>query len=277
MGRIKFNVHYSFIIFGCILVYFGQGFLLLNYLFAIVLHELSHAYVARKLGYVTKNITLTPFGMSLSLNTSCMSPKDEIKIAIAGPVCNFILSLLLLAVWWISPSTYNYTYLFCYANIVTCLFNLLPVFPLDGGRVFRGVMRSCLGDKKSIKACKIVNVFVVLALVLLFLISFSYTPNYTCLFVLMSIFPIPKEQSYFFINYAQLKKQKSIMKIKSIYIKNTQPLYKACKYIDSFSYLNLYIYDEQGRFVKIVGEKELLSFLDHFSATTLLKDTKNVL
>lgn len=277
MGRIKFNVHYSFIIFGCILVYFGQGFLLINYLLAIVLHELTHAYVARKLGYVAKNITLTPFGMSLSLNTSIVSPKDEIKIAIAGPVCNFVLSLCLLAFWWMFPSTYNYTYLFCYANIVTCLFNLLPVFPLDGGRVFRGAMRNYFGEKKAVQACKIASIIVSVALLLLFVFSLSYNPNYTCLFVLMSIFPIPKGQNYFFINYSQLKKKKDVMKIKSIYIKNTQPLYKACKYIDSFSYLNLCVYDEYGRFVKVVGERELLSLLDSFEATTLLKDTKSVL
>ena len=61
MGKIKIRIHPMFVLFACFLVYFGQAFLFFNYLVVLFLHEYSHAFVASRLGYEIKNISLYPF------------------------------------------------------------------------------------------------------------------------------------------------------------------------------------------------------------------------
>ena len=276
MARLKFNVHFSFIIFACLLIFFGQGFLFFNYLVTIILHELSHAYVAKRLGYNIQNIKLTPFGICLNLKSSALAPEDEVKIAIAGPVCNFAIILFLFALWWIAPATYNNTYLFCYANLVTCLFNLLPAFPLDGGRVFRALLRKKFDEKTAYKVCQIVNIFLCVLLIIMFVLSAFFQVNFTYLFVVFCLFPSQNaSHNYTFIDYTLLKKKKKVVRIKNIYFSDEEPLYKALKYIDNFSFLNLYVYDISGRFKGITSENELLFLLEKCPATSSLKDAIN--
>ena len=141
MEKLKINIHPTFIVFACLLIYFGQALLFFNYLLVIFLHELSHAFIARRLGYNIKNIKLIPFGICLNINSFSITPKDEIKIALAGPITNLFLVLCTVAIWWVFPSTYNYTYIFCYANFITAIFNLIPAFPLDGGRVLLAILK----------------------------------------------------------------------------------------------------------------------------------------
>ena len=112
MEKIKIKIHPTFIIFACILVYFGKLLLFLNYILVIFLHELAHLLVARRLGYNIKSIKVIPFGVSLNIDSFNLMPRDEIKIALAGPMLNFLLSILCLSVWWVFPETFNYTYLF---------------------------------------------------------------------------------------------------------------------------------------------------------------------
>ena len=125
---------------------------------SIIIHELAHAFVAKKLGYKLNNIKLIPFGICLNLNSNQISPKDEIKIAIAGPLINLFLCLILICIWWFLPSTYNFTNVFCYANLITCLFNLIPAFPLDGGRILHAMLKENFSSKKSLKLTKIINI-----------------------------------------------------------------------------------------------------------------------
>lgn len=266
MGKIKFNIHFTFIIFSCILIYFGQGLLLVNYVLTILLHEMAHAVVAKSLGYNIRRFLLMPFGISLSLTSTIMPPRDEIKVAIAGPLFNFSVVVFFLAVWWVFPFTFNYTYLFCYANFVEGLFNLLPAFPLDGGRIFRAVINQCFGMKKAVKICFIVNIFLCLILVVLFILSLFISVNLTYLFVIFCIFPLNKKETpvYSFINYAEIKQNKKVMRIKNLYVLSSEKIFSVCKLIDSFTYLNLYIYDDRGILVKIMGERELLSKLDSY-------------
>ena len=274
MARLKISIHFSFIIFACLLVFFRQGFLLLNYLVTIILHELSHAYIARRLGYNIQNIKLTPFGVCLNLKSSTLAPDDEIKIAIAGPLCNLAISLLLFALWWILPATYNHTYLFCFANLITCLFNLLPAFPLDGGRVFRALLRQKYDDQTAYKACNITNIILCILLLLMFVFSLFIQVNLTYLFVVFCILPSKDTaQNYTFIDYSMLKKKRKVVRIKNMYFCDTEPLYKVLKHIDNFSYLNAYIYDSEGCFKGIIGEKELLSRIEKYPATCPLKNT----
>lgn len=276
MERIKFKIHPSFILFSVILIYFGQGFLFLNYLIVLFLHEFSHAFVARKLGYKINSIGIIPFGVSLNINSCSLNFKDEIKISLAGPLCNLFLCLVCFSLWWIFPATYNFTFLFCFANFVTFIFNMMPCFPLDGGRIFRAFLKNASGDKLASKICKIVNIIVSVLLLILFVYSIKTKINFTYLFVifciLSSFFENKGEYSFYTIRAKKIKK--NVAKIKTLYVKEDEKLYKIIKYIDSFSYLNLQIYDQNEELVSILSEREFLSLLENNPPISTFKEAK---
>lgn len=119
---------------------------------SLLLHELSHSVVARRLGVPIKSITLFLFGGVAELEQEPGSARDEFWIAVAGPVMSLALAfgfwaLKQFAVFAGSPAApvELLTYL-ALVNLVLALFNLIPAFPLDGGRVLRAVLWHRTGD-----------------------------------------------------------------------------------------------------------------------------------
>lgn len=277
MGKIKFKIHPLFLIFAAVLIFFGHGVLFVNYLVVMIFHEYSHAFVARKLGYNLQNIKLIPFGICLNLNSTALLPTDEVKIAIAGPLCNFVLGAGMIAIWWLFPATYNVTNLFCYANFVTAIFNLLPAFPLDGGRVLHAVSSKFFGHKKASAICKISSGILCVALLGLFVAScIVFHANITYLFVIFCLFTgfsqKDEKLSYSFFNMSKVKKDKPILKVKNLCVREDVKLYKLCKYIDQSSFLNLYVCDTSGEFVDNISENDLSKLLEKNNSTTTLHD-----
>jgi Zn-dependent protease/CBS domain-containing protein len=119
---------------------------------SVVVHEFAHAIVARRLGIPTGNITLFLFGGVASILREPGSPRDEALMAAAGPLASLVLSGLfaLLAVGtaklhWGWTSTL--CLLLAITNFVLALFNLLPAFPSDGGRLLRAALWRILGSQ----------------------------------------------------------------------------------------------------------------------------------
>ena len=117
----------------------------------VVLHELGHALAARLYGIRTRDITLYPIGGVASLQRISEKPVEELVIAIAGPLVNVLIAAVLIVLIAagaaLAPETFLQTLLASFlnyllvANVIMILFNLIPAFPLDGGRIFR----ACLG------------------------------------------------------------------------------------------------------------------------------------
>ncbi len=126
--------------------YWFMGFLSSLLLFAsVVVHELCHSYVAKRMGVDIKEITLFIFGGVAQLSREPDRAEEELKIAIAGPAASIALAvfffLLTKAVATLHPSSifidiFRYTFII---NIVLAVFNLIPGFPLDGGRILRAI------------------------------------------------------------------------------------------------------------------------------------------
>ncbi len=116
----------------------------------VILHELGHALMARRFGISTKDITLYPIGGVARLESIPRKPKEELLVSLAGPVVNLVIAVSLLpfidvdsmrnneSVAQIGPS--NFLLAFSMVNIWLALFNLVPAFPMDGGRVFRALL-----------------------------------------------------------------------------------------------------------------------------------------
>jgi Zn-dependent protease/predicted transcriptional regulator len=113
---------------------------------SIVLHELSHSLVARREGMPIKGITLFIFGGVAEMDDEPPSARTEFLMAIAGPITSVILGLIFFGVErtanlgnWPIPVTAVFGYL-GWVNLVLAAFNMVPAFPLDGGRVLRSAL-----------------------------------------------------------------------------------------------------------------------------------------
>jgi Zn-dependent protease/CBS domain-containing protein len=131
----------------------------------VLLHELAHSVVARARGLSVKNITLYIWGGLSNIEQEPKSPGVEFQMAVVGPITNLLIAglayLLLLA---LGRSTSPVAALLGYlalANLLLGLFNLIPGFPLDGGRVLRSIVWKVSGNlRKATRATTLVGQFV---------------------------------------------------------------------------------------------------------------------
>lgn len=128
--------------------------------FAIVLlHELGHAVAARRYGIRTRDITLMPIGGLARMESLPEKPYQELIVALAGPAVNFLLA----ALYWgtVSPISElallnnlswgggHFLHKLAWANLAMGVFNLVPAFPMDGGRVLRALLAMRWGPKRA--------------------------------------------------------------------------------------------------------------------------------
>jgi Zn-dependent protease/predicted transcriptional regulator len=168
---IDVSLHFSFLLLLPLLVLsfagdMSEGIISIAYGFAVVMalfgsvlmHELSHSFMAIRNGVTVRSIILTPIGGIASIGLFKDAAK-EFKITVAGPLSNFILGGVLLVIllnvygpeavansvfsddMFLVPSIMNFLVLLTYLNLVLGAFNLfLPIFPMDGGRVLRSML-----------------------------------------------------------------------------------------------------------------------------------------
>lgn len=178
------KVHWSFFL---LLVFFGasgyartgtlQGAALLAALVVVlfvfvVLHEYGHALVARRLGIGVRDIILMPLGGMARLETLPERPSDEVKVSAAGPPVNLVLAALFYgaayAGFGVSPfAAANPTAegispggILAYLgliNVILAVFNLLPAFPMDGGRILRGLLSLRMNRVKATEIASLVG------------------------------------------------------------------------------------------------------------------------
>lgn len=174
--RIDVKVHWTFFLllaFFAFVGYQGSGGSLLGALvtsvvvvalfICVLLHEFGHSLVAQRLGIGVPDITILPIGGLARLGRLPEKPWDEVKIAIAGPLMNVVLApvffgaALLLGADPFAPTnlllgsgTLGEVHLYLgYLNVALVVVNLLPAFPMDGGRVLRGLLATRLGAVRA--------------------------------------------------------------------------------------------------------------------------------
>ena len=124
----------------------------------VVLHELGHAIAARRYGISTPDITLLPIGGLARLSRIPEKPAEEIVIAIAGPLVNVVIAAILIllgahldltTVADIEKSAPGFLTRLAAVNVWLVLFNLIPAFPMDGGRVLRALLAFRMGRRRA--------------------------------------------------------------------------------------------------------------------------------
>lgn len=180
MSKIKFHPFFVIYVFVCL--YLGWLNAIFFYVVSVVLHEYGHYFTARLLGYESQGIVFNVYGAALKTN-NVYKRKDDMLISLAGPFVNLILIILVVCFWWILPSTYAFTYDFFISNLVVMLFNLIPIYPLDGGRVIVSLLQNKFKKNKIIKVSNVIARVFSGVIFALFVVSIFYNININLLFI----------------------------------------------------------------------------------------------
>ncbi len=273
MARLKFRVHPLFYIFGLYFALTGKVFSFLAYTFSAIIHELGHYFTSERFGYKLDKIVLMPYGAVIKGDISNLRYKDEILIAIAGPLTNLCVAVACVALWWLFPSVYPFTELMATSSFALVAVNLLPCYPLDGGRVLYATLSIRLERKKAKKIAKIVSLVVAVLLFGLFVYSIFVKVNLSLLF--FSIFVFSGAFSFGGSNYVKvyesLKNEvKTQLPIKRIAISENMQVRAIYRLISEDYYLELAVYSN-GILREITSEK-LAFILENANPYSLIKE-----
>lgn len=186
VGETQVRVHTTLLIFLAWFAWVGWreagssgaidqlAFLVLVFL-SILLHEFGHIFAARHYGIGTPDVLLTPIGGVARIASLPDQPRQELVIALAGPAVTLLIVLVLGGAIWFRdglqlPSDFvNLPLLdsICWTNAVLLAFNLIPAFPMDGGRVLRALLAGRLGLVRGTQIAARVGQFVAVGFAIL--------------------------------------------------------------------------------------------------------------
>ncbi|MFH1380628.1 MAG: site-2 protease family protein [Candidatus Omnitrophota bacterium] len=163
VAGISINIHITFLL--RLFLFLSMGikwlFLLVAIFFFVTLHELSHSLVAKRFGIDVKEITLLPIGGVASMAKIPDKPYQEFLISLAGPMLNIaVVVIFFIPLYYIlgpevlfhslSMQTFPHVVAHIYwINLILAVFNLIPAFPMDGGRILRAILAQKMGYKKA--------------------------------------------------------------------------------------------------------------------------------
>lgn len=222
----KIKVNLKIFIFIIIFLITGQlkiyGILML---FAF-LHEMGHLLVGVALKFNPESIKIMPLGLVVSFNVSAHNHNEKILksnsfkikkivIALAGPITNIVIFILLIS---FNLGLNMENRLICiYSNILIAIFNLLPIYPLDGGRVVKGLLSIYLNKLDSIKWSNIISNVTLYIITFISSIAIYYYKNIAILFIVIYLWTITiiqnKKDEIKIQMYETIKNQRIIEKI----------------------------------------------------------------
>lgn len=213
-----------------------------------------------------------PFGAVIDGDLKGISFKDEIFVAICGPLCNLVTAGFFVALWWLTPTMYAFTDTACYSSLSIALVNLLPAYPLDGGRILKCALvrafarsdpREGKAERKAEKLCRIVTlVFSAIFLVAFALQCIRHEPNPTILafgiFLLVGAFGNrDKAAAYTRMDFSRTPPLKRGVEIKRVAVLDSCPVKNVLRFLSRDSYLVLEVYDLQERHLFDLSQNEL--------------------
>jgi Zn-dependent protease len=190
----------------------------------VLMHEFGHALMARRFGINTRDVTIYPIGGVARLEGMSEEPYQEVLIAIAGPAVNVVIAVLLIPVVVLGlltnavtadplnvslndgiwPILAHAAAFLCFSNVILVVFNLIPAFPMDGGRVLRALLTIGLGFPRATTVA--VHIGTVLAVVM-GVVGFRMTPPNYMLSVVAVFVVLTGQQELLMVRYRERMKE----------------------------------------------------------------------
>ena len=220
----KISIHPLFFIFGIYFALTGKVFLFLNFTLTALIHEIGHSIAAERLGYKMNKILLMPYGTVVNGAIEGLAYKDEINIAVYGPLFNLLICVVFTCLFWLIPEFYPYLESVVFSNLCIFTINLLPAYPLDGGRILNAVLCLKLKRKTSILIVKAIGLTITALLLTLFIYSLIINqPNpsilFFALFILTGTLQKTKENAYVRAYYCHGLSSKRVQECKHLVVK----------------------------------------------------------
>lgn len=243
----------------------------------IFIHELIHLITARTLGYSGFSIHLIPIGTSLMLKElDEADPKEDIIISISGPVGNFIIALICLCLKTLLG--YQWMKEFATYNIVIGIFNLIPAFPLDGGRILRAILNLKYIYKKANRIA--LNISIVIGYIfgtIFFVDLFRGNRNFDLLFlsgfILWVSYREKRRIAYIIMGYIVKKREKLIgrgyLENRSISVYYKLNLLQLIELVDKNKYNEFIILDDSMNVIGILYEEDVIKILKELGNITV--------
>ena len=245
----------------------------------ILAHEFTHYIVARILGFSAYGVKLLPFGAVLNLKElDEAEPFEDFLLSISGPGLNIILSFIFYFLYYKYGMLYFYKSSMC--NWILGIFNLIPAFPLDGGRILRDFLSLKTLYKKANKIT--LNVGIVIGSILCFFYFICFFRGYVklswslgCIALFITITSMKEKERMSYIIMGDIIKKKNRF-INRGYIENRNVsiyykdyLLQALELIDKNKYNVFLVLDENMTLMDIIYEDEILDALKTYGNITL--------
>ena len=276
---LKISLHPLFIVLGILFVVLGECSVFFICTISACLHEIGHFIVASKHGYEMTKIRLMPFGAELHGDTDSFDGRDEIYIALAGPIVNFFICLTILGLWWLSPRTYGFTSQIFQTNLVMGVFNLLPLFPLDGGRILLSVLSQKMPRVRGAQIVKRVSrtfaIFLFIIFVLSIPIQFNMSLGIMSFVLFFSASNSAKDAVYQKISLAELV-QKRCVEWVTISVPENTLLYKIRHYYVKNRVVKFVVLDNSGKEIFVFSQLDLERVWERVKQGTKVGEIKDI-
>ncbi len=259
LKKVRVRVHPLFWAVGALSAFTGGLLLFLSALLAALEHECAHALMARRYGYTLDRVVLMPYGAVISGEMEGIGRREELAVLAAGPLANLATGIFFVALWWTFPEAYPYTELAAAVSFSLFFVNLLPAYPLDGGRILRLFLLR-FGKKKA-RIAGMVAAFSVCSLLLAYFIWTLFSePNYSALFFAAAL----AAGNFGGGRYERVtfspKKFLHGTEERRVAVGADMTAGEALRFLREDRYLTLLLFDE-GKFYAELSEEELLAAL----------------
>lgn len=261
-----FKLDYSFWVMLLLFVLLEDIYLYFMYFLFLVLHELSHLLVAKRLGYLPKRLRLSAFGAALEGYDDFLT-SDEIKIVLAGPIFNFIIVICCYLCFWFYPESYCFLCDVLTVNLSILMFNILPIFPLDAGRIILCLLSKKKRRFEAVKITKNISLFFVVLMfvfsIFSFLLSFGFSLGFVSINLCLLLFSSCGDTSFKreILLQKKIKRLNKGVKQKVVYVKEDFDEKLLLKFIDGEHYFVFVFVDEKFERKREIDEYFLLKSL----------------
>ncbi|SDK57881.1 M50 family metallopeptidase [Natronincola ferrireducens] len=284
---IVIKINYLLIPIWVFSIYYEYFHELILVMLVIVTHELAHSFVAIYYGVNVTEIELFPFGgVARAENYLDLDPFKEMVISIVGPIVNFVLLLIAIMIQSYITTQVDILLFFIFINLTIGLFNMLPILPLDGGRILRAYLSNKIGFKKATKfMIKLSKIIASSLFIISIYLGTKNTENFfltgIAIFLYFKAHNEAEKIGYTFIYQIVTKKKqlldKGIMDVKYLTALESIDLRKVLQEFSTSKYHFVTVINTKGKVLGNISESEILDAIIQYNYKLTLANLLEIL